>query len=83
MADYSRSFHHNGGTTIYQTRKLEKPSKRVWFSQNSFWETGSAAVDAASESYHYRRSILELTKRGAGMTTLFLLVTGVCQSLNE
>ena len=28
-------------------------------------------------------AILELTKRGAGMTTLFLLVTEVCQSLNE
>ena len=27
--------------------------------------------------------ILELTKQGAGMTTLFLLVMGVCQSLNE
>ena len=28
-------------------------------------------------------AILELTKQGAGMTTLFFLVTGVCQSLNE
>ena len=28
-------------------------------------------------------AILELSKRGAGMTTLFLLVTGVCQSLKE
>ena len=28
-------------------------------------------------------SLAQLTKQGAGMTILFLLVTGVCQSLNE
>ena len=42
-------------------------------------------VDAASEDTvsSIEEAILELTKRGAGTTTLFLLVTGVCQSLNE
>ena len=35
--------------------------------------------------YHItiEEAILELTKRGADMTTLFLIVTGGCQSLNE
>ena len=33
--------------------------------------------------YAIEEAVLELTKRGAGMTILFLLVTGVCQSLNE
>ena len=42
-------------------------------------------VDAALENTlsNSEEAILELSKRGAGMTTLFLLVTGVCQSLNE
>ena len=41
-------------------------------------------VDAASEDTLSKKPYyLELTKRGAGMATLFLLVTGVCQSLNE
>ena len=73
-----------GGTTIYQTRKLEKPSKRVWFSQTLLGNgkcRGWCAFGGIATTIE--EAILELTKRGAGMTTLFLLVTGVCQSLNE
>ena len=79
MADYPviRSLHHNGGTTIYQTRKLEKPSKRLF--PNFFREREVPRL----MRLRIVEAILELTKRGAGMMALFLLVTGVCQSLNE
>ena len=74
----SSSLRHNGGTTIYQTRKLEKPSKRLF---PNFFKEREVPRLIRLRRIHYRR--IHTRIRGAGMTTLFLLVTGGCQSLNE
>ena len=68
---------------------LKTPQNRFGFPKTLFREQEvPRLMRLRRNSYHnYRRShtiFLELTKRGAGMTTLFLLFTGVCQSsLNE
>ena len=55
--------------------------------QNGFSQTflgnGKCRGCCGFGGYTIEEAILELTKQGTGMTTLFLLVTGVCQSPNE
>ena len=65
---------------IMEERPPEKPSKRLF---PNFFKEREVPRLIRLRGYTIEEAILELTKRGAGMTTLFLLVTGVCQSLNE